>query len=390
MSQQVRLADRATDVDGSEIRVIFERARQHDGDLVRLEIGEPDFDTPQHVVEEAAAAASDGATHYTSTYGVEQLREGIADRISRENEINADASEVLVTAGAIEAITVGLLSVAGPGDEVIVLTPGFANYTAQVELTGADCVQVELPAETGFDLDSALVEPYLNDNTAAVVVCRPNNPTGRVYDEADIRELAAMAASHDAYILADEVYESLTFEGTKRSVAAIADDPEYVLSVNSFSKSYAMTGWRVGWLAGPEEVIEAAQVIRQATTLCPSSVSQAAAVAALEGPQEPFEEMAAAYRKRREYVIDRVSEWDHVDCVQPEGAFYAFLDCRAFDDSAMDLSLRLLEEYDVSTTPGTAFGSGGEGFIRLSYATDIEALAKGLDRIEAAIQDEFG
>ncbi len=389
MSQRVQLADRATDVEGSEIRVIFERARKHEGDLVRLEIGEPDFDTPQHVIDEAASAASDGATHYTSTYGVDQLRAGIADRISSENDIDAEASEVLVTAGAIEAITVGLLSVAGPGDEVVVLTPGFANYTAQVELTGAECVQVPLPAETGFDLEPDCVAPHLTDDTAAVVVCRPNNPTGRVYDEDDVRELAAMAADHDAYILADEVYESLTFEGTKRSVAAIADEPELVLSVNSFSKSYAMTGWRVGWLAGPEEVINAAQVIRQATTLCPSSVSQAAAIAALEGPQEPFEEMVTAYEKRRKYVIDRVNEWPAVECVQPEGAFYAFLDCRAFDEPAMDLALRLLEEYDVSTTPGTAFGSGGDGFIRLSYATDIEELERGLDRIEQAVHDEF-
>jgi aspartate aminotransferase len=389
MSKQVQLADRATGAQGSEIRVIFERARQHDGDLVRLEIGEPDFDTPEHVIEEAAAAASDGATHYTSTYGIEQLREGIAQRMTKKNDIDTGPEEVLVTAGAIEAITVGLLSVAGPGDEVIVLTPGFANYTAQVELTGAECVQVELPAETGFDLDPELVEPHLNDDTAAVVVCRPNNPTGRVYAEEDIRELAAKAAKHDAYILADEVYEALTYEGTRRSVAAIADDPELVLSTNSFSKSYAMTGWRVGWLAGPQEVIDAGQVIRQATTLCPSSVSQAAGVAALEGPQEPFEKMAEAYQERREYIIDRVNDWPEVDCVQPEGAFYAFLDFRSFEEPAMDIALRLLEEYDVSTTPGTAFGAGGEGFIRLSYARDIDRLAKGLDRIEQAIHDEI-
>ncbi|MFC3958798.1 pyridoxal phosphate-dependent aminotransferase [Halovivax cerinus] len=389
MSETDRLAARARGAEGSEIRVMFERARAYDGDLARLEIGEPDFDTPGYVVDAAAEGARGGATHYTSTYGTTPLREGIADRIERENGVPVDADGVLVTAGGIEAITVGLLSVAGPGDEVVVLTPGFANYTAQVELTGAEPVQVSLPPETGFDLDPDLVAEHVTDDTAAVVLCRPTNPTGRVYDEADVRAVARVAADHDAYVLADEVYERLTYEGTRRSVAAIADDPEWVLSVNSFSKGHAMTGWRVGWLAGPSDVIDAAQVIRQTTTLCPSSVSQEAALAALEGPQEPFEEMVAAYEDRRDTVLERVREWPEITCADPEGAFYAFLDVRAFDEPAMDLALRLLSDYGVSTTPGTAFGPGGEGHLRISYATDEAVLETGLDRLERAIRDEF-
>lgn len=389
MTPDRRLAARARESDGSEIRIMFEQARAYDGDLVRLEIGEPDFDTPSHVVDAAATAARNGETHYTSTYGITPLREGIAERISRENGVEVGSDGVLVTAGAIEAILVGLLSVAGPGDEVVVLTPGFANYTAQVKLTGAEPVQVPLPPETGFDLDPELVAESITDDTAAVILCRPTNPTGRVYDEGDVRELARIAAAHDAYVLADEVYERLTYEGTNRSVAAIADDPEWVLSVNSFSKSFAMTGWRVGWLAAPEPIIEAAQVVRQGTTLCASSVSQQAALAALDGPQEPFEEMVAAYERRREYVRERIREWPEVDCVRPEGAFYVFLDVRAFDEPPMDLALRLLEEYGVSTTPGTAFGAGGDGYLRLSYATDMECLEAGLDRIERAVRDEL-
>ena len=390
MTLDRRLAARATESEGSEIRVLFERAREYDGDLVRLEIGEPDFDTPSYVVDAAAQAAHDGETNYTSTYGINPLREGIADRISREDGVEVGADGVLVTAGAIEAILVGLLSVAGPGDNVVVLTPGFANYTAQVNLTGAEPVQVPLPAETGFDLDPDLVAESITDDTAAVVVCRPTNPTGRVYDEEAVCELTRIAAAHDAYVLADEVYDRLTYGRTTRSVGAIAEDPEWVLSVNSFSKRFAMTGWRVGWLAGPEPVIEAAQVVRQGTTLCPSSVSQQAALAALEGPQEPFEEMVAAYERRRDCVINRVEEWPKVHCVPPEGTFYAFLDVRAFDEPAMDLALRLLEEYGVSTTPGTAFGAGGEGHLRLSYTTDMERLERGLDRIERAVRNEFG
>jgi aspartate aminotransferase len=387
MSEHDRLAARATGTEGSEIRVIFERAQAYEGDLARLEIGEPDFDTPTAVVDEAARAAREGATHYTSTYGTDELRAAIADRIARENGIEVGPEGVLVTVGAIEAITVGLMAVTDPGDEVVILTPGFANYTAQAELAGAEPVQVPLPAETGFDLDPDLVAEHVTDDTAAVIVCRPNNPTGRVYDEADVREVARVAADHGAYVLADEVYERLTFEGTRRSVAAIADDPEWVLSVNSFSKSYAMTGWRVGWLAAPPDVVDAAQVIRQATTLCPPSVSQEAGMAALSGSQEPYEEMIAAYDRRREVVMDRVADWPEITCVRPEGAFYALLDVRAMEEPAMDLALRLLEEYGVSTTPGTAFGAGGEGHLRLSYATDIETLETGLDRIERAVRE---
>lgn len=389
MSRETRLAARTEGAEGSEIRIMFERAQAYDGDLVRLEIGEPDFDTPAHVVDGAAEAARNGDTHYTSTYGVQRLREAIAERIARENGVPVEADDVLVTVGAIEALTVGLLSVAGPGDEVVVLTPGFANYTAQVELTGAEPVQVPLPAATGFDLDHELVADHVTGDTAAVILCRPTNPTGRVYDESDVRELARVAADHDAYVVADEVYEKLTYEGTRRSVAAIADDPEWVLSVNSFSKSYAMTGWRLGWLAGSTEVIEAAQVLRQATTLCPSSVSQAAGLAALDGPSDPFSEMVDTYEERREYALERIREWPEVECVRPEGAFYLFLDVTAFERPVMDLALHLLEEYGVSTTPGTAFGAGGEGFLRLSYAIDIDRLGTGLDRIERAIETEL-
>lgn len=213
-----------------------------------------------------------------------------------------------------------------------------------------------------------------------MILCRPNNPTGRVYDEERVRAVVEAAADHRAYVIADEVYERLTYEGSRKSVAALGD-PEWVLSVNSFSKGYAMTGWRLGWLAGPKDVIDAAQAIRQRFSLCSSSVAQRAGLAALTGPQEPFEEMIDAYGKRRDYALERVDEIPQLDCVTPEGAFYLFCDVSAIEGSSTEIAVELLEESGVSVTPGSGFGDAGEGHLRLSYANGLPELERGFDRI---------
>jgi aspartate aminotransferase len=376
-----RLSARASQETGSEIRVMFERAQELD-DVVRLEIGEPHFDTPAHVIEAAADAARGGATHYTSTYGMSELRAAIAEKVRRDNDVPVDADGVIVTNGGIEALALSLLAVVDPGSEVVLPTPEWTNYAAQVELAGGEPVRVPLSPEDGFDLDADAVIERISDDTAAVVLCRPTNPTGRVYDEASVRAVAEEAADHEAYLVADEVYERLTYEGSRKSAAALGD-PEWVLSVNSFSKGYAMTGWRLGWLAGPTDVVDAAHVIRQQLSLCSSSVAQHAGLAALTGPQEPFEEMVDAYRDRREDALERVAELPELDPVAPEGAFYLFCDASSLEGTSMDVAMRMLEEAGVSVTPGSAFGDAGEGYLRLSYATDRETLAAGFDRIEA-------
>lgn len=383
-----RLATRASEETGSEIRVMFERAQARD-DVVRLEIGEPDFDTPQHVVDAAAEAASAGATHYTSTYGIPELREAIAEKVRRDNDVPVDSDGVIVTNGGIEALALAFLAVVEPGAEVVIPTPEWTNYAAQVDLAGGQPVRAPLDPESGFDLDPERVIERITDDTAAVILCRPNNPTGRVYDEASVRAVAEAAADHEAYVVADEVYERLTYAGSRTSVAALGD-PEWVLSVNSFSKGYAMTGWRLGWLAGPEDVIDAAQVIRQQFSLCSSSVAQQAGLAALTGPQEPFEEMVETYRERRDYALDRLDDLPELDCVAPEGAFYLFCDASAIEGSSMDIALRLLEDYGVSVTPGSGFGEAGAGHLRLSYATSLDELETGFDRIASFLADREG
>jgi aspartate aminotransferase len=359
---------------------MFERANALD-DVVRLEIGEPDFDTPQHVIDAATEAASAGATHYTSTYGMPELREAIATKVQRDNDIPVDSDGVIVTNGGIEALALAFLSVVDPGSDVVIPAPEWTNYASQVALAGGQPVRAPLDPDDGFDLDAERVVERIDDDTAAVVLCRPNNPTGRVYDEDSVRAVAEAAADHEAYVIADEVYERLTYEGTRRSVAALGD-PQWVLSVNSFSKGYAMTGWRLGWLAGPEDVVDAAQVLRQQFSLCSSSVAQHAGIAALTGPQEPFEEMVETYEQRRDYALDRIDDIPELRCPRPEGAFYLFCDASAIDGTSMEIATRMLDEEGVSVTPGSGFGEAGSEHLRLSYATSLSTLEEGFDRIE--------
>jgi aspartate aminotransferase len=381
---EVPLATRATQDTGSEIRIMFERAQALE-DVIRLEIGEPDFDTPEHVVDAAAEAAADGATHYTSTYGIPELREAIAEKITRDNGIPVDAEGVIVTNGGIEALALAFLSVVDPGSEVIIPTPEWTNYAAQISLAGGTPVRVPLDPDTGFNLDADRIIEAMSDDTAAVVLCRPNHPTGRVDDEDSVRAVVEAAADHEAYVVADEVYEQLTYEGTRRSAAALGE-PEWVLSVNSFSKGYAMTGWRLGWLAGPEPVVDAAQVIRQQFSLCSSSVAQQAGLEALTGPQEPFEEMVEIYETRRDYALDRIADIPELDCTTPEGAFYLFCDASAIEGTSMEVAIDMLEQEGVSLTPGSGFGEAGANHLRMSYATSLADLEAGFDRIEQYLE----
>ncbi|MFB6360346.1 MAG: pyridoxal phosphate-dependent aminotransferase [Halobacteriales archaeon] len=380
-----RLSARAAQETGSEIRVIFELANELE-DVVRLEIGDPDFDTPGHVIDAAAEAAHGGATHYTSTYGLPELRAAIAAKARRDNDVPVEADGVVVTNGGIEALALALLSVVEPGDEVVIPTPEWTNYAAQVSLAGGTPVRAPLDPENGFGLDPDTLTERFTTDTAAVLLCRPNNPTGRVYDEAAVRAVVEAAADQGVFVVADEVYERLTYTGSRRSAAALGE-PDHVLSVNSFSKGYAMTGWRLGWLAGPTDVIDAAQVVRQALTTCSSSVAQHAGLAALRGPQEPYEAMVDTYARRRAFAVERVAEIPGLTCTEPEGAFYLFCALEGLDEPSMTVAKELLTEYGVSVTPGSSFGDAGEGYLRLSYALDEERLDIGLQRLEAYMRD---
>ncbi|UPV99858.1 pyridoxal phosphate-dependent aminotransferase [Halorussus gelatinilyticus] len=387
-----RLADRTRSLERSKIRVMFglaeEARRESDRELVRLEVGEPDFGTPDHVIDAAAEAAREGATSYTENAGIPPLREAISETMARESGVEYAPEQVTVKSGAMEALSLSMMALAGPGDEVVVPTPAWPNYVNQVQLAGATPVTVPLSAESGFDLDPERVAAEIGDETAAVILTSPSNPTGRVYDEDAVAEVVEVAAAHDAYVVADEVYGRLTYDRDFRGVASYVDTPENVITVDSCSKTYAMTGWRLGWLAGPQSVVDAVTSIGESTTACPSSVSQQAALAALTGPQEPVDEMKAAFEERRDFVVERVAEMPTVSCPRPEGAFYAFLDVSDLPGGSFEVAKRLLSERGVVTAPGDGFGDAGEGYLRISFANGLDRIEEGLDRIERFVRDE--
>jgi aspartate aminotransferase len=388
-STRASLTDRATTIDQIAIREMFDLANAQGGDLVRLEIGEPDFDTPEHIIDGAAEAARDGATHYTSNAGIPELREAIAEKSERDHDLAVDPDEVVATAGATEALLLTLLATAEPGDEVVLPTPCWPQYRLQTQLVGATPIEVPLTAEDRFDLDVDRVIDAMGPATSAVVLNTPSNPTSRGYNPDAVERITAAAAERDAHVILDEVYASLDFEGDARSRAADLDADNLVV-INACSKQYAMTGWRLGWLVAPPAVVDAATTLHPGTSTCPSSVSQHAGIAALVGPQAPAERMHDAFRERRDYVVERLEGIEGVSAPVPQGGFYAFLDVSELEGTSDAVAKRLLEDYGVVTVPGEGFGAGGEGHLRLSFATGLDRLEVGFDRIERFVADEFG
>ncbi|QLG60455.1 pyridoxal phosphate-dependent aminotransferase [Halorarum salinum] len=372
--------------DRSRIRVMFDLADEAERagrDPVRLEVGEPDLDTPEHVIEAAVAALRGGETHYTSNAGLPELRAAIADALDAEYGVRQEPDEVVVTTGGMEALHLAVLATVGQGEELLIPTPAWPNYWTQARLADATPVEVPMPAPE-YDLDAERVVDRMGPDTAAVVLCSPSNPTGRVADPDEVRAVVDAAAEHDAYVLADEVYGALTYDSDPEGIASMAGNPEHVLTVGSCSKAFAMTGWRVGWLAGAADVVDEATKVRESTTCCAPTMAQHAALAALTGPRDPVDRMYEAFRERRDYVADRLADMDGVTAPRPEGAFYAFLDPET-DEASLPLAKRLLEEGDVVLAPGDGFGEAGRGQLRLSFANSLERLELGLDRIEATI-----
>ena len=378
--------DRVRRAEPSRIRVMFDLAQRHDGDLVRLEVGEPDFDTPEHVIDAAASAARGGATHYTSNAGLPACRRAISDTLANQYGVEHDPDEIVVTVGGMEALHLAVLATVSPGEELLAPGPTWPNYATQATLADGTFREVPMPAETGFALDADRVIEAMSEDTAAVVLTTPSNPTGRVFDPDECRAVVEAAADRDAYVIADEVYLGLTYDGPAEGIAAYTGHPDHVLTVGSCSKAYAMTGWRLGWLAGDRHVIDEVATIRESTTACASSVAQHAAIAALTGPQKPFEEMHRAFRERRDLVVDRVADIDGLWCPRPEGAFYAFLD-PGIDAPAIDVAKYLLNEHGVVLAPGDGFGDTAPGRLRLSFANSADRLHEGFDRIETGLAE---
>lgn len=360
--------------------------------IIRFNVGEPDHPTPEHICQAAVRAMEQGFTKYTSAVGVPELREAICDKLGRENGCAYSADEVIIGAGAKQCLSAALLAICNPLDEVIIPYPCWVSYTELVRL--ADGVPVMVPCKEDFSLDLSAIEEAVTKKTKAIMINTPNNPTGAVYARETLERVAQLAVAHDFYILADEVYEKFIYgEGEHVSVASFSREvKERTIVINSFSKTYAMTGWRIGYAAAPREIIRGMNTIQSQVISSVQSLSQKAAVAALTQTQEPVRRMVSEFKKRKDYMVGRFAKMEGVFCENARGAFYLLPDIRSYigrsdngiviEDDYM-MAEYLLKEAKIAAVPGSAFLIPGH--LRFAYTNSMEQIKLGMDAMERAL-----
>lgn len=351
-------------------------------DVIVLAGGDPDFPTPSHIVEAAVKALKEGVTHYTPTQGIPQLREAIAAYYKKFSvEVNPE-KEVIVTPGSQQALYLTLACTVEPGDEVLIPDPSYLVYVPTVRFLGGKPVRFALKAE-GFHLDLEEIKARITDRSKILILCSPNNPTGTVFTEEELKGVAELAEEHDLLVISDEIYSEFVWDGRRYvSMASIPGMKERTVVVVSFSKTFAMTGWRLGYLIAPGGLVEQMLKIQGNMVLCPTAHVQVAGVAALTGPWEPIKKMAEEYNRRREYLVKRLNEIEGINCPRPEGAFYLFPDISEVSKSSVEFCEGLMKEKRVAIVPGSAFGPHGEGHVRIPLVKPIEVLEEAAKRIE--------
>ncbi|MEY8417807.1 pyridoxal phosphate-dependent aminotransferase [Oscillospiraceae bacterium 44-5] len=385
-----KIAARMNRMAPSGIRKVNEKALEMEraGERVlHFEIGRPDFDTPEYIKRAAERALAEGKVHYTSNFGLMELRQAIADKLKRENHVDYKASEVLVTVGLSEAVFAVLATILEEGDEILVPDPVWLNYINVPNLLGAKAIAYGLTEETGFQMDLEEVKAKITPKTRAIVIITPNNPTGGVLSEDVLRELSEIAVQNDLMVISDEVYERLVYDGAKHiSIASLPGMKERTFTMNGMSKAYAMDGWRLGYVAAPEEYILAMNKFHQHNTTCAPSFVQAAAIAALNEEGDEVKEMVKEYQRRRDYAVKAINEIPGLHCECPKGAFYIFINCKSLNMKSSDLSAFLLEKAKIALVPGDVFGPGGEGYLRMSFANSYENVAAGCEQLRKAVE----
>jgi len=389
------IAERAKKVKPSPTLAVDSRAKELKAkgmDVVNFGVGEPDFDTPEHIKEAAIKAIRDGFTKYTPVGGIDELKEAIIEKLERDNGLKYGKANIIVSCGAKHSLYNIAQALFGTGDEVIIPAPYWVSYPDQVLINDAQPVIVETREEDEFMLSAEALKEKITPRTKAIILNSPSNPTGFIYTKKALEDIAEIALKHNLYIISDEIYEKLIYDGEQHvSIASISEEiKNKTIVVNGLSKSHAMTGWRIGYAAGPEEIIKTMTKIQSQSTSNPTSIAQKAAVAALKGPQDCVEIMRKEFEKRRNYLVNELNNIPGISCKMPKGAFYAFPNIgkiigKGAIGSSMDLSIYLLEKALVALVPGSAFGA--EGYIRISYATSMENLSKGIERIRKAVEE---
>jgi aspartate aminotransferase len=379
------LASRVRDAAPSPTIAVSDKARvlKSQGiDVVDLGGGDPDFITPEHVRKAAADAMNAGDTHYVASVGTPPLRKAIAAKLKNDNGLEYDPAEIIVTPGGKHALFEAMMATVEPGVDVMVLEPAWVSYAPMVEMAGGSVVHVGLDSKDNFRVTRDLLESHVTPRTRGILINSPSNPTGRVLDESEFEAIAGLARDHDLLVYTDEMYEKILYDGHRHiSIATLPGMFERTLTFNGLSKAYAMTGWRIGYVAGPKTFIDEIAKVHSHSVTHATSFAMAGGVAALTGPQDFIGEMVQAWDRRRRNVAAGLSAIRGIDCPLVEGAFYAFPDISGTGMNSLDFSDLILREAHVAVVPGTAFGDAGEGHIRLSFATSDEQLDKAVERI---------
>ena len=397
MAKEISLAERMSQITPSATLAITAKAkamRAEGINVIGFGAGEPDFDTPEHIKEAAVEALREGFTKYTPVSGIDELKIAICEKFSRDNGIDYEPAQVAVSCGAKHSLFNFFQVAIGEGDEVIIPAPYWVSYVPQVLLAGGLPVILETTEADAFRVDPEALKAAITPRTKALVFNSPSNPTGCAYGHADTERIAEIAVEASIFVVADEVYEKIVYDGfTHTSIASLGDDiKDFTVTINAVSKTYSMTGWRIGYLAAPQAITAAINRIQGQSTSNPTSIAQKAAIAALNGPQDQVEEMVKTFAGRRDRMLELLASIEGVTCVKPEGSFYAFPRFSSFYgkrhgsreiNGSMDLAGFLMDEAKVAIVPGSAFGA--DEYIRLSYATSMENIEEGLERIIMAL-----
>lgn len=385
-------ANRMKSIPFSSIRQVFEQVNHMEAtgrSAVPFHIGRPDFDTPDHIKAAAKQALDDGMTTYTSNYGLLELRVAIADKLLSDNNMRVEPeNQIIVTVGANEAILLAMLATLNPGDEVLIPEPMWLHYFYCAQMAGARVISVPLLQENGFQLDPKMLEQYVTPRTRMMVLNSPHNPTGVVFNSQTIREVADFVKRHDLLLLSDEIYEKIVYDNCEHiSPGAMEDIADRTITINGFSKSYAMTGWRLGYVVASSELIKVMIRVHQYTTVCATSFAQVGALTALTSPQDSVDNMVTEFDKRRRVILKTFMELPDAKLLTPSGAFYAFPDLSALNPDSETLASILLEDVGIAVVPGKVFGEQGEGHVRISYACSLKNVEHGMKALKQYWQE---
>ncbi|MBR4058694.1 MAG: aminotransferase class I/II-fold pyridoxal phosphate-dependent enzyme [Lachnospiraceae bacterium] len=379
------LSKTVVNIKPSGIRKFFDIVSEME-DVISLGVGEPDFDTPWHVRKEGMDSLEKGRTFYTSNSGLMELRQEICNYLKRKQNVEYNPrKQVIITVGGSEAIDIGIRAMCDPGDEVLIPQPSYVSYEPCAILAGAKPVAINLKAENEFRLTAAELEEHITDKTKVLILPFPNNPTGAIMERKDLEAIAEVIIKHDLFVMSDEIYAELTYKDKHVSIVEIPGMYERTVLINGFSKAYAMTGWRLGYACGPQEIIEQMTKIHQFAIMCAPTTSQYAAVKALRDGDDDIAEMRTAYNQRRRFLMHAFKEMG-LECFEPYGAFYVFPCIKEFGITSDEFATRFLEAEKVAVVPGNAFGDSGEGFLRISYAYSLENLKIAMERMKRFVE----